>query len=82
MVRYWYSWTPLILLGVVLVVSTPFLGLVALLTGSVVALAALAWAIVMVPYMLGRAIVRLWHARSGESPRAAAALSPATHQGA
>jgi hypothetical protein len=42
-----------------------------------VALVALAWATVFVPYMLSRAISRRWHSRSGVSPRTAAALSPA-----
>ncbi len=80
MVRYFYAWTPLVIVGTVVVLFMPWLGLIALAIVAIVALgalAALAWAIVFVPYMLGRAISRRWHMRSGASPRTAAALSPA-----
>jgi hypothetical protein len=78
MVRYFYAWTPLVIVGTVFVLALPWLGLIALMAVSlvaVVALAALAWAIVFVPYMLGRVIGHRWHIR-GASPRTAAALSP------
>jgi hypothetical protein len=77
MVRYFYSWTPLVIVGTVVLLSIPWLGLIALMIVSLVALAALAWAIVFVPYMLSRAIIRRWQGRSGVSPRTTAALSPA-----
>src|SRR3954466_9876825 len=80
MARYWYSTTPLVVvLGGFLILATPFLGLIALLAAALVALAALAWAIVYVPYVLGRSISRVWHARSRTSTQPAPALSPATH---
>jgi hypothetical protein len=80
MVRYFYAWTPLVIVGTVVLLSLPWLGLIALMVVSLVALAALgalAWAIVSVPLMLSRAISRRWQGRSGASPRTAAALSPA-----
>ena len=80
MVRYFYAWTPLVIATTLLLLSLPYLGLIALMISALVALVALAglaWAIVFVPYMLSRAISRRWHSRSGASPRRAAALSPA-----
>ena len=80
MVRYFYAWTPLVIITAVVLLSAPWLGLIALMIVSLVALgalAALAWAIAFVPYMLSRAIGRRWHSRSGASPRPARALSPA-----
>src|SRR5438876_10633426 len=55
----------------------PWLGLIALMIVAIVALitlAALAWAIVFVPYMLSRGISRRWHGRTGAIPRTAAVL--------
>jgi hypothetical protein len=77
MVRYFYAWTPLVVVGTFALLSIPYLALIALMIASLAALAALAWAIVSVPYELSRAISRRWQGRSGESPRTAAALSPA-----
>lgn len=80
MVRYFYAWTPLVIIGTVVLLSLPWLGMIALMIVSLVALAALAalaLAIVFVPYMLSRAIGRRWHSRTSASPRTAAALSPA-----
>jgi hypothetical protein len=82
MVRYFYGWTPLVIVGTLLLLAIPWLGLIAFMIVSLVALAALAWAIVFVPYMVSRAISRRWHMRSGASPRTAAALSPARRQNA
>jgi hypothetical protein len=85
MVRYFYAWTPLVIVGTVVLLSLPWLGLIALMVVSLVALAALAalaWAIVSVTSMLSRAISRRWHIRSGASPRTEAALSPARRQDA
>jgi hypothetical protein len=81
MVRYFYAWTPLVIVGTVVLLSLPWLGLIALMIASLVALvalAALAWAIVFVPYRLGRAVSGRWHIRSDASLRTAAALSPAS----
>ena len=83
MVRYLYAWTPLVIVGTVVFLSLPWLGLIALMLFALVALvtlAALAWAIVFAPYMLSQAISRRWRLRSRASLRTAAALSPATHQ--
>jgi hypothetical protein len=67
MVRYFYVWTPLVVVGTVVVLSLPWLGLIALMVAalaSLAALAALAWAIVAAPLAVGRAIGHRWHARS------------------
>jgi hypothetical protein len=80
MVRYFYAWTPLVIVATVVLLSLPWLSLIALVIVSLVALAALAWAIVSVPLLLSRSISRRWDIRSGASPRTAAALSPARHQ--
>ncbi len=80
MVRYFYAWTPLVIVGTVFLLSLPWLGLIALMIVAIVALvalAALAWTLVFVPYTVSRAINRRWHICSGASPRTAAALSPA-----
>jgi hypothetical protein len=80
MVRYFYAWTPLVIVGTIFVLALPWLGLIALMLVALAALPALAVAVVVVPYTLSRAISRRWHSRSGASPRTAAALSPVTHQ--
>jgi hypothetical protein len=80
MVRYFYAWTPLFIIGTVVILSLPWLGLIALFVVLLAVLATLAWALVYVPYVLGRAIGRLWHSHSGATPRTSAALSPATRQ--
>jgi hypothetical protein len=81
MVRYFYAWMPVVIvLGTVVVLSSAYLALIVLMLLVPVALAGLAWAIVGVPYMVGRAVNRRWHARTGPTPQAAAALSPAEHQ--
>jgi hypothetical protein len=82
MVRYFYAWLPLVIVTAVFVLSMPWLGLIALMIGALVALLtlmALAWVVVFVPCMLGRAISRRWHRRYGVSPRTVPALSPASH---
>ena len=85
MVRYFYVWTPFVIVGTVVVVALPWLGVIGFMIVALVALvalAALAWAIVFVPYMLGRAVARRWHSRTGASPGMAAALSPARRHNA
>lgn len=75
MVRYLYAWTPLVIIGTVVLLSLPWLGLIALMIFALVALAALAalaWAIVAAPLAVGRAIGRRWRESSGAGrPRAA-----------
>ena len=67
MLRYFYAFTPLVIVGTVFILTLPWLGLAALLVFALVALAALAalaWAIVVAPYLLVRSVARRWHARS------------------
>lgn len=57
MVRYFYAWTPLVVVGTVAILALPWLAVMALivaLLGMVAALGALAWAIVSA----GRAVPR------------------------
>jgi hypothetical protein len=85
MVRYFYAWTPLVVVGMVVLLSSPFLALIALIIVSLVALvavAALVRATLFVPYVLSRAISHRWHSRVGASPRTAAALAPARRHNA
>jgi hypothetical protein len=70
MVRYFYVWTPLVIAGTVVLLTLPWLGLIALFIFSLAALAALASAIVLVPYMLGWAVGSRRHTGSGASARA------------
>jgi Na+/glutamate symporter len=80
MVRYWYVFTPLVIVGALMLLALPWLALFALALIALVALVALvglAWAIVTMPYVLGRAFSRRWQARRSASPRTAAVLSPA-----
>ncbi len=82
MVRYFYAWTPLVIVGTVVILSLPPLGLIALMVVALVAvaaLAALAWAIVSAPYVLGRAISCRWQGRRLPSPRTAAVLHVYAH---
>jgi hypothetical protein len=76
MVRYFFAWIPIVVVGTLVILSLPWLGLIALMV-ALALVAALAWEIVSVPYRLGRAIGRR-HGRSGASPRTASALSPAS----
>jgi membrane protein implicated in regulation of membrane protease activity len=81
MVRYFYAWTPLVIVTAVFLLSAPWLGLIALMIVSLVALAALAalaWAVVVLPlHMLSWAMSRRSHSRSGARRVAPAALAPA-----
>jgi hypothetical protein len=78
-VRYFYTWTPLVIVGTVVLLALPWLALIALVVFSLVALAALAelaWAIVSLPYTLGRGISRHWQSGSGaHQPSAALSLA-------
>jgi hypothetical protein len=79
MVRYFYAWTPLAtIVATVVLLSSPYLALIALMVVSLAAVAAVAWAIVSVPLMLRRTIRRRWQSRSGaEWTNGAPAASPA-----
>jgi ABC-type transport system involved in cytochrome bd biosynthesis fused ATPase/permease subunit len=85
MVRYFYAWGPFFIVGTVLLLSLPWLGFIALMFAALIALlalAALGWATLVVPYKLTRAISRHWRDRTSASPRTTAALSPARRQNA
>jgi hypothetical protein len=78
MVSYFYAWTPLVILGAVIILALPWLGLIAFMIVSLVglaALAALAWAILAVPYALGRAISSRWQVRSSAGRTTAAPVA-------
>jgi uncharacterized membrane protein len=80
MVRYFYAWTPLAIVAAVVLLSLPWLGLIALMIVALVALPALAIAIVFVPYMLIRAIGRRWQDRSAATAQTPAVVSRAMHR--
>jgi hypothetical protein len=78
MVRYFYGWTPLVVVaGTFVLVTVPYLALIALMIVSLVAPAALALATVSITRLLGRTIGRRLQIRSGTGPRRATALSQA-----
>lgn len=82
MLSYLHTWTPAaFFLGTVVILTTPFLGLIVLLVvllAVLAALAALAGAIIAAPYLLGRSAHRRWQERrSADQPMAV--LSPAQH---
>jgi hypothetical protein len=82
MVRYLYAWTPLVVGSAIVLLALPWLGLIALMFGTFVTLAALAgltWAVVALPYVLVRSIGRRWRRRS-DADQASAALSLAEHE--
>jgi hypothetical protein len=77
LVRYFYAWTPLVVVGTVVVLALPWLGLIALMIAALAALAALpalAWAMVATPLAVGRAIGHRLHGRSA-APQPNPALS-------
>jgi hypothetical protein len=74
MVRYFYAWTPLLIVGTICILSLPWLGLIALMIVLLVALPAFAFVLVFVPYLLVRAIAHRWHGRSNAVRRAAPVL--------
>ena len=78
MLRYFYSVAPLVISGSVVLLALPWLGLIALMVFALVgfaALVALAWAIVFVPYTLGRTISRRLHPGRGHRPSTAQPLA-------
>jgi hypothetical protein len=63
MVRYFYAWTPAVIVVSAVLLALPWLGLIALMVFALAALAALAalvWAVVAVPLALSRAVGRRW----------------------
>jgi hypothetical protein len=67
MVNYFYKWTPLVVVGAVVLLALPWLGLIALTVAALAtlaALSALASALVAVPIAFGRALGHRWHAHS------------------
>jgi uncharacterized membrane protein YGL010W len=76
MVRYFFGWIPLFIVGAIVLLAAPWLGLIALLVVSLVALAALAFVFVFVPYELVREINRGLHSDTVARLRTAIALSP------
>jgi hypothetical protein len=77
MLRYFYAWTPLVIVATIVLLSLPWLGLIALMVATLAILLALAGTLVYAPYMLVQAISRRWQVRRA-GPRPAAVLSPAT----
>ena len=77
MVRYFYAWAPLALVVAIVVLSLPWLGLIALFVVALVGLPALALAIVVAPYMLVRAINRRFHYRDSAGPQRVTVAAPA-----
>ena len=74
MVRYWFAWTPLVVVLAVIPLALPWLGLIALMLFALialVALVALAWGLVLVPHVLVRAVNRRRHPRGGTSQEGA-----------
>lgn len=84
MVRYFYTWTPLVIVGAVVFLALPWLGVIALLVASLAMVAAVAGAFVVVPYRVGRAVGRrvhsATHARVQTASAQVPALSPARRQ--
>lgn len=78
--RYFYAWTPLVLIGAVVLLSLPWLGLIALVIfgfAAVAMLAALVWAIVAAPIAAGHAIRRRWRKSGRVGHRLAEPSQPA-----
>lgn len=76
--RFFYAWLPfLVVAGTAVLLTIPYLAVIALALVVLVALAALAWAIVALPLKLGRAVGRRWRAPVAVSPRPVPALAPA-----
>jgi hypothetical protein len=79
MVRYFYVWTPFVIVaGTAVLAASPYLALIALMIGALGLLAGLTWAIVWASLLLSRTIGHHRHSRGDASPRIAAALAPAT----
>jgi hypothetical protein len=80
MVRYFYAWTPLFIVGTVVLLSLPWLGVIALMLVALVllvALAELAYAIAGALRVLSGAVSHPWHRRSEARQALTPARSPA-----
>jgi hypothetical protein len=75
MLSYCYSWTPLVILGSLGLLTLPLFGgafaFFVLAVGSLVLLAGLATAILWVPFKVSRAIFREFHGRPAVPPQIA-----------
>jgi hypothetical protein len=79
MVRYFYTWIPLVIVGTIVILVCPWLGLIALLAGLssvLAAVGALAWATVSALGALARSLqshttARASRERAETSPRVA-----------
>jgi hypothetical protein len=75
-VRYFYAWTPLVVVGTLVLLALPWLGLIALVIAALTAVAApaaLAWAIVAAALAVGHAIGHRRH-RGSAAPQPSPAL--------
>ena len=78
MANYFYKWTPLFVLGTVLLLGLPWLGLIALIVAVFVlvsTLATLGFAVAWAIETVSRALSRLWHGRTALGHGMAPALS-------
>ena len=73
---YFYKGLPFLILGAIVVLSAPWLALIALMVAALVVLPALAFAILSVPYMLCRTINRRWQPARSANPPPTPVLSP------
>jgi hypothetical protein len=80
MSRYFCAWTPLVIVGMIVLMAAPWLALVALRMVSLVAPAALVSAFVVVPDVLTAAISRRRHGRSEPSQETTVVPSPAVRE--
>lgn len=75
MARYFYLWTPFVIIaGMAVLAASPYLALVLLMTIALGMLAALTYVMVWAPLLLSRAISRRWHGHA----LTPTALSPST----
>ena len=77
MVRYFYAWVPfVVVVGTAVLLTIPYLALIALLVVALVVPAVFAWAILVVVAGLSRTVSRAWEGRGAASLQAAPALAP------
>jgi len=79
MVRYWFSFTPLVVIVTVVLLTLPWLGLIALMLLALVAIAALgalACGVVFVPRMLFRSVGRRLRSRRDTEEKPALSTVP------
>jgi hypothetical protein len=79
MFRYFYAWTPLVFVATLVLLALPWLGLIALMIVALVALPALAFALVLAPYLLVHAISRRLQSRRS-ARRPAVVLATTAHR--